>query len=422
MSGVGPEHAPPESARLLRAVFGATFFIRFGFGLTVSIFASYFAGRSSGISGGSVGLIGFLSSLAPIGEFTTVLISGLAADRYGRFPVLLSGTISAAALLGLMSLGHSAPFLGGVNLLFGVASGAILAASLAVVADQSGRDERGWEMGRFDAVNLLGYILGFAVGLGSLGLLADSELRSGLPWLFRLGAVVLLAGFLFALLSARGRTEPAHRNAFQLRNIRDAVLRREVLLLVLPWFVIYMLIGAAFIFLGDAAKGAGLPLTSLAALIGGGGLILLLTQPWFGRQADRRGRPLFLLLGTVGFVSLLILAGLIGQYGPRLYLLAGVGVSVLFALGYGPAALASLADVSHSITRGTTMAVYSLVISLGMVVGLWLVSGLDAAYGFAGVDVFFAIIAIGLVTLTAVRLNDLRKRTTPEAGGVAPGL
>ncbi|MGC2288918.1 MAG: MFS transporter [Thermoplasmata archaeon] len=418
MSSAGSEHAAPESPRLLRAVFGATFFIRFGFGLTVSVFASYFAHESLGLSGGSLGLVGFLSSLAPIGEFTTVLLSGLAADRYGRFPILLFGTFSASALLAIMSLGRSADLLGGTNFLFGIASGAILAASLAVVADQSGRTERGFEMGRFDAVNLLGYILGFAAGLAALGTLPNSEL----PWLFRIGAAVLLAGFLFALASVRGYTEPTYRNTFQLHHIREAVLRRDVLLLVLPWFVIYVLLGAAFIFLGSAAKGVGLPLTWLAALIGGGGLVLLLTQPWFGRQADRRGRPLFLALGTIGFVSLLALAGLIAQYGPRDYLLGGIGISALFALGYGPAALASLADVSRSLSRGTTMAVYSLVISAGMVAGLWGVSSLYSTYQAAGLDLFFLVIAAGLIVLTTMRLDDLRAQRAPaqERQG-APG-
>jgi len=416
VSSAGPEHAAPESARLLRAVFGTTFFIRFGFGLTVSVFASYFARTSLGISGGEVGLVGFLSSLAPVGEFTTVLVSGLAADRYGRFPILLGGTISASVLLAIMSLGRSAGLLGGANLLFGIASGAILAASLAVVADQSGRTERGFEMGRFDAVNLLGYILGFAAGLGTLGTLPNSEL----PWLFRIGAAVLLAGFLFALASVRGYAEPTHRNTFQLRHIREAVLRRDVLLLVLPWFVIYMLLGAAFIFLGTAAKGVGLPLTWLAVLIGGAGLVLLLTQPWFGRQADRRGRPLFLLLGTIGFVSLLALAGLIAQYGPRDYLLGGIGISALFALGYGPAALASLADVSRSLSRGTTMALYSLVISAGMVVGIWGVSALDSAYGTAGLDLFFLLIAGALILLTTVRLDDLQAQRAATPWRDAP--
>ena len=406
MSSAVPAHATAESARLLRAVFGSTFFIRFGFGLTVSIFVSYFTRESHGLHLNAVGFVGFLSALAPIGEFTTVLVSGLAADRFGRFPILLGGTLAAAILMALMSLGRSAALLGSGNFLFGIASGAILAASLAVVADQSGRGERGFEMGRFDAVNLLGYILGFAAGLGAVGAIPNGEL----PWLFRIGGAVLLTGFLFALISIRGYAEPMYRNTFQLQHIRVAVLRRDVLLLVLPWFVIYMLLGTAFAFLASAASGVGFPVTWLAALIAGGGLLLLLTQPWFGRQADRRGRPLFLLLGTIGFVSLLAIAGLIAQYGPQDLLIGGIAISALFALGYGPAALASLTDVSHSVSRATTMAVYSLVISAGMVVGLWGSTTLYSTLGVAGLDLFFLLIAGGITLTTTLRLDDLNAR------------
>lgn len=400
----GTEHTAPESPRLLRAVFGSTFFIRFGFGLTLAVFASYYVNHELGLSSGEVGFVGVLGALAPVGEFTTVLLFGLLSDRYGRIPVLLGGTASASVLLVIVSLGRSAGLLASSNFLFGISSGAILAASLAVVADHSGRGERGFEMGRFDAVNLLGYIVGFASGLGALGTLPIADL----PWLFRIAALVLLAGFLFALASVRGYTEAVFRNTFRLRHIREAVLRRDVLLLVLPWFVIYVLLGAAFVFLASAANGVGIPLPRLAALIGGGGLLLLLTQPWFGRQADRHGRPVFLALGTAGFVSLLVLAVLVVQYGRQDVLIAGMAVSALFALGYGPAALASLADVSRSLSRGTTMAVYSLVISAGMVVGLGGLSFLYSTYQNAGLDLFFLLIAAGLIVLTTLRLADLR--------------
>ena len=57
-----------------------------------------------------------------------------------------------------------------------MASGAILAASLAVVGDRAGSDERGFEMGRFDAMNLFGWIAGYAFGLGVEARLPRREL------------------------------------------------------------------------------------------------------------------------------------------------------------------------------------------------------------------------------------------------------
>jgi MFS family permease len=394
----------PTPARLLRAVYGSTLLIRFGFGLTISVFADYLAGRSVALDAGSLGLLGFIGALSSVGEFGTVLISGALSDHLGRFPVLLSGVGVATVLLAAVSFDRSLPFVGSANFVFGVASGAILASSLAVVGDQADRNRRGYEMGWFDSMNLLGYVLGAATGLALLGILPNAQLG----WAFRAGAVLLFAGFLFARVSVHRYREPGATDTFRLSRIRAAVLRREVLLVTLPWLVIYVLLGAAVYFLGRASVGIGLPLGYLAVLLGGGGLLLLLTQPSFGRLADRFGRVRMMIVGTVGFVIVLTFGALLASEGSHPVLIAGLAAGALLALSYGPAALAALADVSGIVTRGTTMAVYSLTISLGTVVGLIGSTQLYGRYGTFGLDVFFAGIAASLVILTLLRWNDLR--------------
>lgn len=404
--------APPPfgpSDRILRAVYGATFFVRFAFGLTVSVFAAYISGHYTGLSGGEVGLVGAITAAAPIGEFSTVLLSGIQADRFGRFPILVAGIGGAAGTFLLVSLTRSGPLLSVANLLFGVASGAILAASLAVVADQSEHAGRGHAMGRFDSMNLLGWVLGFAVGFGLLGSVPNGDLA----WLFRLGALALGVGLLFVLWEIRGTTEADRGSSVNLREIGDAVLRREVLLVALPWLVIYMLIGAAFAFLSSAGSGVGVAPWELAVLIGGGGLALLLTQPFFGGLADRFGRFPLTVVGTAGFLGLMASLVAITTWGARPELLGAVALSAIAALAYGPAALAALGDLSRQMTRGTTMALYSLVISVGMILGLAVVSALFAEYGTLGIDVFFGLLAAGLLTMTLLRGYDLRRARRP---------
>jgi MFS family permease len=221
----------------------------------------------------------------------------------------------------------------------------------------------------------------------------------------------------------RGYRERPQPDALRLRRIRDAVLRRDVLVVTLPWFVIYMLLGTAFIFLADAASAVGFPVFLLALLIGGGGLILLLTQPFFGRMADRFGRFRLMTVGTLGFVGVLTFGSLIATFGARPILLAAIGLCVVPALAYGPAALAALADLSRSISRGTTMSVYSLTISLGMFVGLFGSTALYGRYHAAGLDLFFGLIATGLVVLTAIRWSDLRTgRGAVAVGGTQTGV
>jgi MFS family permease len=405
-----------DAPRLLRAIYGATFFIRFAFGLTVSVFAAYVTGHFTGLTASEVGLVGVVTAASPIGEFSTVLLSGIQADHYGRFPVLLSGMGGAAVLFVLISFTRDTPALGIANLLFGVASGAILAASLAVVGDRAATDVRGRAMGLFDSMNLLGWVLGFATGFGLLGSLPNPAL----PWIFRLGAAALVAGLTFALLERRGSAETKAPTPLRLSDLSDAVLRRDVLLLAAPWVVIYMLLGAAFGFLGSAGSGVGIAPWELAALIGGGGLLLLLTQPYYGTLADRYGRFRLMVVGTIGFIGALgSLVGIV-QFGARPALLGLLGVSALAALAYGPAALAALADVSRSFNRGTTMAVYSLVISVGMILGLLGSSSLYAAFQQPGIELFFGIIAVTLAVLTLLRGRDLR--VLPPGAPGARGL
>jgi MFS transporter, MHS family, proline/betaine transporter len=387
-----------ERRRALEAVFGATFFVRFAFGITLAVFAEYLTGHP-GLTGNDVAAVGLVSGAAPVGEFTTVLLSGVLADRRGRFPVLFGGIAGATALFALVAATRSEFVLAGINFLFGIASGAILAASLAVIAERAEVDERGLAMGRFDAVNLFGWIGGFAFGLFLLAIVPDRLL--GLTFL--LGAGLLAAGFVLAVRLARGVPRRVAARGQPVRTILRTAFRLRVLLVTLPWLVIYMLIGFALVFLGTAAKSSGLPLPYLAAAIGGGGLLLVLTQPRFGRLADRFGRRPMMTVGATGFVAVMLCASLLVAYGPKLPLLGATGASVLVALVYGPAALAALADLSIQISRATTMAVYSLTIALGMWLGLIVGTQLYDRLGNLGLYLFFGTVAVALVALTAAR-------------------
>ncbi len=396
--------------RSLLAVFGATFFVRFAFGITLAVFASYILGRLTTLSSGDEGTVGLVAALAPIGEFTTVLLSGIATDRVGRFPVLFAGMMVAAFLFGLVSLTRSIFALAALNFLFGIASGAILASSLTVIADRSSVDERGLEMGRFDAMNLAGWLGGFAFGIGILGFIQDHRLSiSFLPYVFVLGALILLTGLVLAWFLARvvPRIHPVQ--GFPVVQILRNAFRRSVLLVTLPWLVVYMLIGYVLVFVGTASAGAGISDLYIAAGIASGGVFLVLSQPRLGHLADRYGRTRMMNIGVAGFVGVMICASLLIAYGPLPELLAALAISVLAALAYGPAALAALADLAFALSRGTTMAIYSLTISLGMILGLVLGTQLVARYGNNGYYLFFGGIAIALVGLTALRFWDVRR-------------
>jgi MFS family permease len=405
----GGPPSPDLRRRPLLAVFVATFFVRFSFGTTIAVFVSYITGHGSGLSPSEIGVAGMVSAMAPLGEFSTVLLSGAAADRWGRYPVLFGGMASAAVLFVVVAATRSPVALGTANFLFGIASGAILAASLAVVGDRAGEEERGFEMGRFDAVNLFGWVGGYAFGLGVEGAIPNRDL--GL--VFLIGSAALTVGLLVAARLVRSSPTAPVRKEFSLGTVLRSAFRTTVLVVTLPWLVIYCLIGTMLAFLRPAANGVGIGTEYLAVAIGAGGALLVLTQPYFGKLADRTGRTRMMTIGATGFVLLLLFASLIIAYGPWWPLLAGIGISVVPALSYGPAALAALADLTRELSRATTMAVYSLTISVGMFVGLFASTSLIAHFGNAGLYPFFGAIALVLIALTAVRWREARRATIP---------
>lgn len=400
-----------EQRRLLRAVLVATFFVRFAFGLTIVVFAAYITRHSTGLSGGEVGVAGLVGAMAPLGEFSTVMFSGLLADRYGRWPVLYAGIAGAAALFALVALTRDVYALGAINFLFGVGSGAILAASLAVIADRAEQTHRGYEMGRFDAVNLFGWTAGLGLGLGLLGALTNSQLSL----VFGAGAAALALGLATTYRLTRGQSAYRGAGQYSVRAILTNAVRRSVLLVTLPWLVIYVLIGTALVFIGPSANGAGISTSLLAAVIVGGGLLLVVSQPYFGSLADRFGKTRLMTVGATGFVAAMACACLLVAFGPRIPILVALGVSVVVALTYGPAALAALADLARAMNRATTMAIYSLTISLGMVLGIFGSTSLYAAFHNAGLYAFFASIALALTVLTLARIREDRAARARDA-------
>lgn len=398
--------------RPLFAVLVATFFVRLAFGITLAVFASYITQHSTGLAGNDVGIAGVVSAMAPVGEFSTVLFSGALADRYGRWPVLLSGMAGAAVLFALVALTRNVVALGALNLLFGVGSGAILAASLAVIGDRAQGDHRGYEMGRFDAVNLFGWTAGLGIGLGFLGSLPNDRL--GL--VFALGAGLLAVGLVVTLRLIRGSELYHGTPQYSFSTVLANIFRKSVLLVTLPWLVIYVLIGTVLVFIGPATVGAGISPTLVGVVIAVGGAVLVVTQPYYGRLADRHGRTRLMTVGVIGFVGAMASACVLIAQGTPLQIptVVALGVSAVVALAYGPAALAALADLSHQMSRATTMAIYSLTISLGMVIGIAGSAELYAHFADDGLYAFFGSVGAALVLLTIARIRETGLR------GVAP--
>jgi len=102
-------------------------------------------------------------------------------------------------------------------------------------------------------------------------------------------------------------------------------------------------------------------------------------------------------------------------------LLVPIAVFGFMAGGFAPAALASLADVSHKKKRGMTMGLYSFVISAAMTVGPILSGAVIDRWGGPGVLAFMTSIAMLMLALVLVQWWDRRRSAWEEGGGGGKG-
>jgi MFS family permease len=397
--------------RLLSSLYISTFFIRASFGIMLATLPIYL-----NITGEFTGY-GIVAAASPLFEMGTVFFIGAVVDRYGRKLVLLSGLMTAAVFLFLLSQTMNLYAIFFINAFHGVAAGAILVASLSLLADYAPENRRGREMGAFDAVNLLGWVIGYSIGALSIELLKDSLWQT-----FVIASGLAIFGFVY---SAFNIIEPK-KDLFISKKIRfssiiQVLKQRSILLLTLPWFLIFMIIGAAMTFLTVSTSQGVFQISPvlLSIIIFAAGIVLISTQVFYGKLSDKYGRIPIMFIGTIGFVGLMSIIGLGYLISPTT---SGgelknnifgfwplIGLFGFMALAFGPSALSSLADETQKNMKGVTMAVYSVVISAGMFIGIPVIAAISDNYGGQGVLIFMIVCAISMLSLMIVRYKDVQK-------------
>jgi MFS family permease len=398
--------------RLLSSLYISTFFIRASFGIMLATLPIYLNITTEFIN------YGIVAAASPLFEMGTVLLIGAVVDRYGRKVVLLSGLLVATLFLFLLALTKNLYVIFCINAGHGMAAGAILVASLALLTDYAPENRRGREMGAFDAFNMLGWVVGYA-----LGALFIEFLKGSLGQSFIIAGAMALFGFAYCYLNV---TEPKKYDVLckkiRCRTIVDVLRQRSIILLTLPWFIVFMIIGAVMTFLTVSTSQGILTIspTLLSGIIIIAGIVLILTQVFYGRLSDKYGRLPILLIGTIGFIGLMTVIGIGYGIAPTpseediknsiIGFWPLLGIFGLMALAFGPSALSSLADEAQEKTRGVTMAVYSIVISAGMFVGVPAVAAIFDLYGGSGVLFFMIGCAIAMLLLVVGRVFDVKRR------------
>lgn len=286
--------------KLLSALYLSTFLIRASFGIMLTTFPLYLL-LPTGFT------LGLLDSIPPLLELITVLGIGAIVDRYGRRNVLLYGLVLGAIALFALVLTKNLYAIGVINAFHGISAGMILVSSLALIADYAPKNARGREMGAFDFVNIFGWITGFALG----GLFIQ-YFSGHLEYSFMIAGILALIGGAYSYFNI---SEPK-KEEYLLTELKFGVIisvlkKRSVLLLSLPWLIIYILIGTFVAFIPAETHGGGLGLSGLevGVILAGGGGLFLATQIFYGKLSDKYGRMPIMAIGVIGIVGIMGILG-----------------------------------------------------------------------------------------------------------------
>jgi len=287
--------------RLLSSLYLATFLIRLSYGIITISFPDY-----TGIEENAS--FGILWAAGPLAEIFTVLFVGNLIDKHGRRWALLIGLVAGAASNFLIATTTHYGVLYAVTALHGAASGTILVTSLALLADYVPLKRRGREIGMFDGVNLAGWGVGFLVGGILKGVFADN-----LIWIFVVSGFLALIGCIYAYINLIEPDVKKHIvRKLSLSHMASVLKQRSILLLVLPWFVIYMILGDFFAFIPKAGgQDFGIEGWLIGAVMATATIAVVIFQRGYGALSDKIGRMKVMIIGVVGIVGLLAMFGVI---------------------------------------------------------------------------------------------------------------
>jgi MFS family permease len=380
--------------------------MRFSFGLVLFTLPIYLPKHEfSNIA------VGIIAAAYPVAETICGPAIGMLVDRFGRRKWIYLGlTVSTVALFAF-TLNTDIRYLVIVHAVQGVAAAMIIVSTLTMVTDASTSTNRGKEMGVYDFANLGGYMIGISMA----GILTRIGSRTT-PFYF--AATLAAVGAIFAYFKVKEtKWQGKHRALSPIQTLKILLGHRRAAAMFPIWLAITTFVGIALTF--GPRLGPSPLVTSF--LFAGVVLLLAVTQPLFGHLSDKYGRDKLMMLGLLSIMGLFFTA--INMIRGRLGFWFGAPFLVVFGIGsfaFPPAALASLGDLAPERSRGTTMGVYSVVISLGTIIGPLLGGYLLDRYGITSLfygGLVILIGALGLAILIAGGGVAIKKSITLRGRG-----
>jgi MFS family permease len=421
---------PAPQARGLGAAIWSQLFLRVASSAGLLVIGSYFADlQRRGVPLTSL-LLGLVTALVYVTELLFAPLAGALSDALGRKLFLVAGPALAAIAVLLPPVGSLAAtvpplalvlaLVGASRLLEGVGSAVSVPTTLGFLADRTDDSpaRRGRQMSFYELASSGGIALGAFIGpllWVQLGLAAFLVLSL----LYAVAAgVVLLVREPEPVRRDHGRMGP-----FDWRRSAAILRHRELALFIPAWIAVNAILGVwitsqiAFVLAGNLHAPGQRFVGSLShheaqlsAILGGYVVWFSLCVVAWAFVLGRLPRLPTLFVTISG--SIVACAGLVAlNHGAApVASMPAVAFGVFLEAGFTPAALAYLADVSHTYAgdRGLLMGLYSVILGLGYFLGnvLGAVAAQVAYFdGLASLTVLLAAVAMLSVGALWVRVR-----------------
>jgi MFS family permease len=334
-------------------------------------------------------------------------IFGAMSDRYGRKLFMVLGPLFGGVAIQILGFTAIIPVLALVRILEGLSTASSAPSTLGFISAETATSVRlrGRVMGFYEAATVVGLASGAAIA----GQLYD---RFGTASFTMIAGIYLAALLLFLPVRDRARhvaSAAGHPGFGTLRR----VLNRRILRFAPAWLAANAVLGGwlnvgpflaagapdpgQFLMQGAEAGHIGVVFMVFGVLFTAGAVSWGYIMPSIGRQAT-------LLWGVGGLGLVSVCLWLLNQQ-PRddsvlllPTLVALIAIGVFIEAGFTPAALAYLAEIAeeNARDRGAVMGLYSVLLSVGQLLGTGLAGPFATAWGFHGL-----ILLTGLLTVVA---------------------
>jgi MFS family permease len=410
--------------RSLAFALAGTFVLRcasYGAGIIIPVFLGL---KSRDDAGVTVGLASLVAVTFYAAELLGAPVFGALSDRYGRKRFMILGPVFGGIAIQMLGFSSIIPVLVLVRVLEGLSTASSAPSTLGFLSAQTAGSEklRGRVMGFYEAATVVGLASGAAVG---------GQLYSRFGTLaFTFVALIYVVSLLLFLPVRDDPALPADPDVAERHSRRGLVARMmnpRIMRFAPAWLAANAVLGAWFSVGPFLASGTPNPEQFFmggyeAGQIGVAfmvfGVVFTIGAVAWGFVMPRIGRQWTMLIGVGGLAAATIMFWVVNQlprqgfaFGTLVVLMALLVAAVFVQSGFTPAALAYLAEIAEEQPedRGSVMGLYSVLLSVGQLLGGAVAGPFAERGGINGLIVLTALLTF-VAAATVLQLGAVERR------------